>query len=113
MEYGIRQYEGQVIDQGKYGDNWVRLLENDVEVICTLGRRLGADAVLLGEMLAVDKGRGGSQLLGYIRTYLVDVRTRKVFFAKSTSAGELARFVLPRVLRNLVQQYEKEVGDGL
>ncbi len=110
--YGIGVYDPRDIDQGKYGDNWVRLLDDDVDVIRELGERLKVDAVLLGEMKAVDQSRDGTQLLGYIRAHLVDVRTRKVFTAKSNAAGELARFVLPRVLRDLVEQYEKEFFNG-
>ncbi len=111
-EYGIETYEGRDVDLEKHGDKWVRLLDGDVGEIGELGERLKVDAVLIGEMSAVDRSKNGAQLLGYIRAHLVDVRTRKVVSAKSSAAGELARLELPRVLRDLLRQYEKAYSNG-
>ncbi|MCP4686897.1 MAG: hypothetical protein GY859_02540 [Desulfobacterales bacterium] len=83
-----------------------RLEKGEVDEICGLGEKLGVDAVLLGKMSA---RKIWSDLLEFrnIHVYLVHVKTGRIFEEKIKSVRGYAGDVLPGVLQNVVEKYEK------
>ncbi|MDM8551196.1 caspase family protein [Desulfobacterales bacterium HSG2] len=83
-------------------------LRPDVESVCDIGKKLGVDAVLMGDFSVVEANGGLGHEVNTIRLFLIDISTRKIFSIANSSAISIYMGDFDNAIDTLVREILKK-----